>query len=66
MSPLFSREEFAGRVAKARAAMAEAGAELLLVDHAEFLAWLTGYAVSETMYRAAFLPREGGVKAADC
>ncbi|WP_089173557.1 Xaa-Pro peptidase family protein [Bosea sp. AS-1] len=59
MSPLFPREEFAGRVAKARAAMAEAGAELLLIDHAEFLAWLTGYTVSETMYRAAFLPREG-------
>ncbi len=59
MSPIFPREEFAARVAKARAAMAEAGAELLLVDHAEFLAWLTGYTVSETMYRAAFLPREG-------
>jgi Xaa-Pro aminopeptidase len=59
VSLLFPREEFAGRVAKARAAMAAAGAELLLVDHAEFLAWLTGYTVSETMYRAAFLPREG-------
>jgi Xaa-Pro aminopeptidase len=59
VSLLFPREEFAGRVAKARAAMAEAGAELLLVDHAEFLAWLTGYTVSETMYRAAFLPKEG-------
>lgn len=59
MSLLFPREEFAGRVAKARLAMAEAGAELLLVDHAEFLAWLTGYTVSETIYRAAFLPREG-------
>jgi Xaa-Pro aminopeptidase len=59
VSPLFPREEFAGRVAKARAAMAESGAELLLVDHAEFLAWLTGYTVSETMYRAAFLPRQG-------
>ncbi|CAD5257062.1 Xaa-Pro dipeptidase [Bosea sp. 62] len=59
MSPLFPREEFAGRVAQARAAMAEVDAELLLVDHAEFLAWLTGYTVSETMYRAAFLPREG-------
>lgn len=59
MSPLFPRGEFAARVAKARAAMTEAGAELLLVDHAEFLAWLTGYSVSETMYRAAFLPREG-------
>ena len=59
MSLLFSREEFAGRVARARTAMAEVGAELLLVDHAECLAWLTGYTVSETMYRAAFLPLEG-------
>lgn len=56
MSPGFSREEFADRVAKARAVMREAGAELLLIDHAELLAWLTGYTVSETMYRAAFLP----------
>lgn len=59
MSLLFPRAEFAGRVAKARAAMAKAGADLLIVDHAECLAWLTGYTVSETMYRAAFLPREG-------
>lgn len=59
MSEPFPREEFAARVAKTRAAMAEARADLLLVDHAEFLAWLTGYTVSETMYRAAFLPRDG-------
>ncbi len=59
MSLLFPREEFAGRVARARSAMADAGAELLLVDHAECLAWLTGFTVSETMYRAAFLPRDG-------
>lgn len=59
MSPPFPREEFAGRVARARAAMAQAGVDIMLVDHAEFLAWLTGYTVSETMYRAAFLPREG-------
>lgn len=56
---MFAREEFERRVAKTRAAMAEAGADLLLVDHAEFLAWLTGYTVSETMYRAAFLPMQG-------
>jgi len=59
VSPPFTREEFAGRVAKARAAMAAAGADVLLVDHAELLAWLTGYTVSETMYRAAFLPQDG-------
>lgn len=59
MSPLFPREEFDGRVARARAAMRAAGADVLLIDHAELLAWATGYTVSETMYRAAFLPLEG-------
>lgn len=56
---MVDRGEFAGRAARARAAMAAAGIDLLLVDHAELLAWLTGYTVSETMYRAALLPREG-------
>jgi len=56
---VFEKTEFARRIALAREAMAGEDAELLLVDHAECLAWLTGYTVSETMYRAAFLPREG-------
>src|SRR5262245_46044599 len=38
--------------------MVTADVDLLLVDHAELLAWLTGHTVSETMYRAALLPRE--------
>lgn len=56
---MFSRAEFDRRIACARDAMASAGVDLLLVDSGELLAWLTGYTVSETMYRAAFLPREG-------
>lgn len=56
---VFERGEFAVRTVKARAAMAEAGVDLMLVDHAELLAWLTGYTVSETMYRALLLPRDG-------
>lgn len=56
---MFGPDEFARRVAEARAAMAAVGADLLLVDHGELLAWLTGYTVSETMYRAALLPRAG-------
>lgn len=56
---MFSRAEFDRRVALARDAMECAGMDLLLVDSGELLAWLTGYTVSETMYRAAFLPREG-------
>ena len=51
--------EYAWRVDKARAAMAEAGCDLLILDSGESLAWLSGYSVSETMYRAVFLPREG-------
>ncbi|MBP1846410.1 Xaa-Pro dipeptidase [Rhizobium petrolearium] len=56
---MFSRAEFERRIARARGVMMSAGADLLLVDSGELLAWLTGYTVSETMYRAAFLPREG-------
>jgi Xaa-Pro dipeptidase len=48
--PSIPQEEFAGRVARARAAMRAAGADVLLIDHAELLAWATGYTVSETMY----------------
>lgn len=39
--------------------MASSDVDLLLVDSGELLAWITGYTVSETMYRAAFLSRDG-------
>ncbi len=57
---MFSRAEYDRRIALARDAIALSGADILLVDSGELLAWLTGYTVSETMYRAAFLSREGG------
>jgi Xaa-Pro dipeptidase len=57
---MFPRDEYHWRIAKARRAMASADVDLLLlVDCGVLLAWLTGYTVSETMYRAAFLPRDG-------
>jgi Xaa-Pro dipeptidase len=56
---MFSRDEFERRIRLARTAMEAASVDLLLVDSGELLAWLTGYTVSETMYRAAFLPRDG-------
>jgi Xaa-Pro dipeptidase len=56
---MFPRDEYDWRIAKAHAAMDAAAVDLLLVDSGELLAWLTGYTVSETMYRAAFLPRHG-------
>jgi len=51
--------EYAARLAKARAALARHDCAVMLVDHGELLAWLTGYTVSETMYRAALVPRAG-------
>jgi len=56
---MFPRDEYDWRIAKAHAAMDTAAVDLLLIDSGELLAWLTGYTVSETMYRAAFLPRHG-------
>lgn len=56
---MFAAAEYQRRLAKAQAAMETAAVDLLLIDSGELLAWATGYTVSETMYRAAFLPREG-------
>lgn len=43
VQPSFSREEYAARIAKTRAAMEHAGVELLLVTDPSNMAWLTGY-----------------------
>lgn len=50
---------FDARLAKLRHAMQEAGVGVFLCDHAEMLAWLTGYSISETFYRACIVPAEG-------
>ncbi len=39
----FTREEYAARIAKTRAAMQEKGIELLIVSDPSNMAWLTGY-----------------------
>ena len=51
-------EPFQPRVARLRALLVELDADLFLADHGELMAWLTGYTVSETMYRAALVGRE--------
>lgn len=56
---MFERREYEDRLARTRARMAARGVDALIVDHAELLAWLTGYTVSETMYRAALVPCAG-------
>jgi Xaa-Pro dipeptidase len=59
MSVAFSDGEFERRATLARQALAESRADALLVDHAELMSWLSGYTVSETMYRSLVLPLEG-------
>lgn len=59
MSESHCPAEFQWRIAKARVEMARLDCDLLMLDSGESLSWLSGYTVSETMYRAVFLPREG-------
>lgn len=43
-------------LSRLRSAMRAADIEVMLIDHGELLAWLTGYTVSETLYRACLVP----------
>ena len=56
---MFSQSEHEHRLERLRRAIAAAGADVMVVDEAELLCWLTGYMASETMYRAALVPLEG-------
>ncbi len=52
----FSIEEFEGRVANVRALMAERGIDLVILDDIEAMAYISGYGVSETLWRACAVP----------
>jgi Xaa-Pro dipeptidase len=56
---LFSAGEFVRRVGAVRAAMAARGIDVLLVDECEALFWLSGFDLTENLWRALVLPREG-------
>ncbi|SME98302.1 Xaa-Pro dipeptidase [Tistlia consotensis] len=56
---LFEPVEFAARLERLRAGMAERQVDLLVADQAEHLFHLTGYACSDTLYRACLVPHEG-------
>jgi Xaa-Pro dipeptidase len=49
----------ADALSRLRGAMQQAGVDIMIVDHGELLAWLTGYTVSETLYRACLVPLTG-------
>lgn len=55
----FSREEYELRLAAVRRAMQERGADVLVVDETEHLAYLTGFGPSATMYQACIVPLDG-------
>lgn len=52
----FSRDEYARRLAAVRTKMRERGAEVVLLDEAEHLCWLTGFDRSATRYQVGVIP----------
>lgn len=57
----FGRAEYKARVTKVVKEMADRGADLLLVDQIDSLAYLTGYAHSAARYQAALISPAGDV-----
>lgn len=55
----FSQSVFKKRHRELQAVMAEAGADLLLIDQPEFIFHLIGYAMSEGFQQFCVLPRQG-------
>lgn len=56
---LFTQQEYDQRITAVRQHMQERGIDVLLIDQTEFLAWLTGFNISENMYRACLFPLTG-------
>ncbi|UVV67859.1 M24 family metallopeptidase [Brucella anthropi] len=56
---IFSQSEYKARLDRVRSAMRERNIDLLIVDQSEFLIYLTGFSISENMYRACLVPLEG-------
>ncbi|MCK6450096.1 MAG: Xaa-Pro peptidase family protein [Alphaproteobacteria bacterium] len=55
----FDAAEYRRRVAWLQRRMREKGAALLIADAAEYLAYLAGFDISTTMYRACLVPESG-------
>ncbi|SFJ85168.1 Xaa-Pro dipeptidase [Bradyrhizobium sp. cf659] len=56
---LFPIDEYEARVRRVRERMAARELDVLIIDQSEFLAYVTGFLISENMYRACVLPRDG-------
>ncbi|WP_438390453.1 M24 family metallopeptidase [Caballeronia sp. DA-9] len=56
---LFSLDEYHQRLERVRTAMRERQVDVLIVDQTDFLFYLSGFGISENMYRACVVPLEG-------
>jgi Xaa-Pro aminopeptidase len=59
MSKVFPDEEYDERLERLRSVMATRALDAVIVDESEMLHYFTGFAISENIYRAAIIPREG-------
>lgn len=55
----FSVQEFQDRLKRTRRLMAERNIELLILDEIEAMTWISGYGLSETLWRALAIPQDG-------
>ncbi|MFC7400620.1 M24 family metallopeptidase [Chelatococcus sp. GCM10030263] len=55
----FPREDYDARVAKLRQRMADAGADVLIIDEFEHLAYYTGHIPTAAMYQCCLMPAAG-------
>ncbi|MET4754482.1 Xaa-Pro peptidase family protein [Bradyrhizobium sp. RT11b] len=55
----FTLGEYDGRIQRVRECMRARKVDVLIADQTEFLAYLTGYSISDSMYRACLLPLDG-------
>lgn len=56
---VFSQAEFDDRIVRTRGFMREKSIDVLWVDEPEFLTYLTGFSISENLYRACLVPLKG-------
>jgi Xaa-Pro aminopeptidase len=59
MAALFPQDEYAERLVRLRAVMAERGIDAVIADECEMLHYFTGFTISENLYRCVVIPKAG-------
>ena len=59
MSRVFPTVEYHKRLNRLRSVMATRNLDVVIADESEMLHYFTGFAISENLYRAAVIPRDG-------